>query len=180
MDYLLENISDISIDAPSRATRWKNLRAHLRGVAKELDSHDVALLHLQSELSRIRDENQRLTEIVRELGELANEEVQREKSLKLNDVSYEIVVDEHPQEPPFVLVEKTIPLSDGDLLGELKKLPGIGAKTASGIAAYVLKSGEENARIFAQVLLDVNLASAEEGGAQQVQLHLGDEEGRWG
>lgn len=177
MDYLLENIDEISIDASSRAGRWKKARVYLKEVAEALDASNERLDRIRNELTRIEGDNLKLVGAIRALSDLANEEVQREKSLKLNDDNCGIVIDAPPQVPVAISVEESSSLFEGDLLVELEKLPGIGSKTASGVEAFVRKAGEENARRFIHVLSDVNLAVLGDD-AQQIQLSFEDDEGR--
>lgn len=177
MDNSLENIDKISIEATSRAGRWKKTRAYLKEIAEALDASNEWLNRIRNELARIEDDNLKLAGAIRVLSDLANEEVQREKSLKLNDDSCGIVVDAPPQVPVAISVEESSSLFEGDLLVELEKLPGIGSKTASGVEAFVRKTGEENARRFTHVLSDVNLTVLNDD-AQQIQLSFEDDKGR--
>lgn len=159
MDDFLENIDSLSIDGKSRSARWKNLRGHLKQVTRLADENSDRLAGLEAEIAQIRDVNLKLTETIQILSDLANEEVQREISLTLNDTDYDIVVDVAP-DLPTILESETTNVTHGafslaDLQGELKKLPRVGGKTAEEIAAYIQEAGEEKAQHFAMALLDV-------------------------
>lgn len=159
MDDFLENIDSVSIDGKSRSARWKNLRGHLKQVIRLADENSDRLGALETELAQIREANLKLTEVVQVLSDLANEEVQREISLTLNDTEYDIVVDVAPEPQRMlesevaVTVDETLSLVD--LQKGLRKLPRVGGKTAEEIAAYVQEAGEEKANHFATALLDV-------------------------
>ena len=96
MDAFLEGIEDMSIDGGSRYARWKNLRGHLKQIVRLADENSDRLAALEEEAAEIREVNLRLTEAIQVLGDLANEEVQREISLTLNDTDYEVVIDAAP------------------------------------------------------------------------------------
>lgn len=101
MEYALDDIQNISIDGASRSSRWKALRGYLKQIIKIADENSDRLSSLENEASRLRESNLKLTEAVQVLSDLANEEVQREISLTLNDTDYDIVMDTPEPTPRF-------------------------------------------------------------------------------
>lgn len=138
MDDFLENIDAISIDGKSRSARWKNLRGHLKQLARLADENSDRMAALESEIAQVRAVNLKLAEVTQILSDLANEEVQREISLTLNDTDFEIVVDRPNQESVATSEEVepdayTIP----EFLEMVKGTPGIGAKKLQDISDHL-------------------------------------------
>ena len=52
---------------------------------------------------------------------------------------------------------KVIPDSLRNLIVEFSKLPGIGKKTAERLSIYILKTNEENVKVFSKSLLDLKI-----------------------
>ena len=100
MPDLLENTQSISIDGDSRSARWKSLRGHLKQLVQVVDENNDRIAALKEEASQIRERNLKLAEAIQILSDLANEEVQREISLTLNDTDYDIVMDTPAAAPP--------------------------------------------------------------------------------
>lgn len=173
MDAFLEGIEGMSIDGGSRSARWKNLRGHLKQIVRLADENSDRLAALEEEAAEIREVNLRLTEAIQVLGDLANEEVQREVSLTLNDTDYEVVIDAAPDVLTQPGSEESTPAEEFfdsvDLREELKRLPRIGNKTAEEIAAHIQRAGDEKARQFAAALRGIVRAS-EEGATGQPSL----------
>ena len=181
MDAFLEGIEDMSIDGGSRSARWKNLRGHLKQIVRLADENSDRLAALEEEAAEIREVNLRLTEAIQDLGDLANEEVQREISLTLNDTDYEVVIDAAPDVLTQPGSEESAPAGEFfdsvDLREELKRLPRIGNKTAEEIAAHIQRAGDEKARQFAAALRGIVQASEESETGQPSLLGFKGMEG---
>ena len=52
---------------------------------------------------------------------------------------------------------KVIPDSLRNLIVEFSKLPGIGKKTAERLSIYILKTNEEDVKVFSKALLDFKI-----------------------
>lgn len=138
MDDFFENIDAISIDGKSRSARWKNLRGHLKQLTRLADENSDRMAALESEIAQVKAVNLKLTEVIQALSDLANEEVQREISLTLNDTDFEIVVDRPSQESTVTSKEieldaYTVP----EFLEMVKGTPGIGAKKLQDISNHL-------------------------------------------
>ena len=138
MDDFFENIDAISIDGKSRSARWKNLRGHLKQLIRLADENSDRMAALESEIAQVKAVNLKLTEVIQALSDLANEEVQREISLTLNDTDFEIVVDRPSQESTVTSKEieldaYTVP----EFLEMVKGTPGIGAKKLQDISNHL-------------------------------------------
>lgn len=153
MENTLPEIQDIAIDGGSRSARWKSLRNHLRQIAVATDDSSDKLAALETEIVQMRETNLRLSQYVKILADLANEEVQREISLTLNDLDYDIVVDA-PAQDEVLSVEDgskrsyTIP----EFLEMVKGAPGIGKKKLQAISEYL--EGKEIAPVQSALLFD--------------------------
>lgn len=153
MENTLPEIQDIAIDGGSRSARWKSLRKHLRQIVRTADESSDKLAALETEIVQIREANFRLSEYVQTLADLANEEVQREISLTLNDVDCDIVVDAPVQ-------DEVLSAEDGnqrsyaipEFLQMVKGAPGIGEKKLQAIAEYL--EGKESAPVQPALLFD--------------------------
>ena len=138
MDDFLENIDAISIDGKSRSARWKSLRGHLKQLIRLADENSDRMAALESEVTQVRAVNLKLTEAIQALGDLANEEVQREISLTLNDTDFEIVVDRPNQESAATVEEaETNAYTIPEFLEMVKGTPGIGAKKLQDISSHL-------------------------------------------
>lgn len=152
MEYALDDIQNISIDGASRSSRWKALRGYLKQIIKIADENSDRLSSLENEASRLRESNLKLTEAVQVLSDLANEEVQREISLTLNDTDYDIVIDTPEPTPSFSdaaaspcnsappspeIVERKDAYTVDEFVEMLKGAPRMGEKTLKQVADYL-------------------------------------------
>lgn len=162
MDNPIPDASNMALDGKTRAERWKSLRLYLKRFMQAADHGSDRLAALEREAADIRSESLLLAEAIQCLDALASEEVQREKSLMLNDIDFDIVLDEpsdapspHPQ-----LTEKPNAnphlCSLSELPNELEKLPGIGPKNSRSLADYITNAGDDEAERFLLALAAVN------------------------
>lgn len=146
MPDLLENTQSISIDGDSRSARWKSLRGHLKQLVQVVDENNDRIAALKEEVSQIRERNLKLAEAIQILSDLANEEVQREISLTLNDTDYDIVMDTPAAAPVITanpspeITEKADTYTVDEFMEMLKGAPGMGAKTLQKVSAYLSQS----------------------------------------
>lgn len=137
MDNLFENIS---LDGGSRSSRWKNLRSHLKQLIQIADENSDRLASIEAEAAQIRENNLKLTEAIQTLSDLANEEVQREVSLTLNDTDFDVVVDAPVQPQSQVSSEmetRTNAFTIEEFLKKIDGVPGIGEKRINAISEYL-------------------------------------------
>lgn len=152
MEYALDDIQNISIDGASRSSRWKALRGYLKQIIKIADENSDRLSSLENEASKLRESNLKLTEAVQVLSDLANEEVQREISLTLNDTDYDIVIDTPESTFPFSdaatppcnsappspeIAEREDAYTVDEFVEMLKGAPRMGEKTLKLVADYL-------------------------------------------
>lgn len=123
MSDLLENIQNISIEGDSRSARWKSLRGHLKQLVKIIDENNDTLVELKTEVSRIQEFNLKLTEVVQKLSDLTNEEVQREISLTLNDMDYDIVIDTPTSDIPAIQQHESVEKENALAIDESVEIP---------------------------------------------------------
>lgn len=173
MDNAYTDDMHVSFNSESRSGRWGDLRTYLKQLVLTLDENSDRLAHLQSEIESIRADNLRIAEVVQGLSDAANEEVQREVSLTLNDDDSDVVIDVAPEEmeEPEISTDDEALLSVEDFINELKKLPGIGAKSSETIANYIAEAQGENVLKFAYALRAVN-ADLSKDDSQQPMLNL--------
>ena len=164
----------VIFESSSRSGRWGDLRAYLKQLIQILDENSDRLAHLQSEVDEIRAVNLKITETVQELSDAANEEIQREVSLTLNDDNSDVVIDTAPEEQPGqeVPVDEDEILSEEDFINELKKLPGIGSKSSIVIATHIAEAQDENVLRFAYALRAVNADISKDDHPRQLPLNL--------
>lgn len=93
LNILSVNLDELVIEGDSAASRWKSMKTLLRQVALEINSNDERIRNLADEASGLLEYNERLSKVVNLLSDLANEEVQREISLTLNDTDSDVIVD---------------------------------------------------------------------------------------
>lgn len=138
MSILIVNTQDISIDGGSRAARWKNLRDYLEKTIAACDEGNDGLAKTEAEIKNIRKSYLKLAEIIQTLSDLANEEIQREISLTLNDTDYDVVIDTpvFASESP-VNEERTEAYTKGEFIEALKSVPGIGQKRLADISNHL-------------------------------------------
>lgn len=152
MDFSLDDIQNISIDGASRSSRWKALRGYLKEIIKAADENSDRLSLLESDVSKLRESNLKLTEAIQVLSDLANEEVQREISLTLNDTNYDIVIDT-PEPDVLPLDSVALPCNSflsspeidkredtytvDEFIGMLRGAPRMGEKTLQQVADYL-------------------------------------------
>ncbi len=168
------NIKEISFDSPNRSGRWADLRKYLKLATQSVDMRNDKLAEIQQEIESVRNDNLRLAEVLQMLCDAANEEVQRETSLMLNDMDYDVVIDE-PQDPSFNDssnndIAHTMTLED--FIDQLKKLPGVGGARAETIGEYISKAGADSVFEFANILFDINEKIAESEDSAQPTLPL--------
>ena len=175
MDNAYTDEMHVSFSSESRSGRWSDLRTYLKQLILTLDENSDRLAHLQSEMEAIRADNLRIAEMVQGLSDAANEEVQREISLTLNDDDSDVVIDVAPDEmeDPEAPTDDEILLSVEDFISELKKLPGIGAKSSETIANYIAEAQGENVLKFAYALRAVNDDLSKGDDSRQPTLDLG-------
>lgn len=138
MDNALPEIQEIAIGGGSRSARWKCLRKHLQQIVRSADEGSDKLAALEGEMAQVRQANLQLAEYVQTLADLANEEVQREISLTLNDVDYDIVVDAPMQiAAPLAEADEQCSYTIPEFLEMIKGAPGIGAKKLQAISEYL-------------------------------------------
>lgn len=142
MDNSFLDIQNLRIDGESRAARWKSLRMLLRRLAQEAHENNETLALLEREIIQLQEANLRIAEALQTLGDLANEEIQREISLTLNDTNFEIVVDapspESEREAPCKTEDQ---YTISEVLSLLADIRGIGPKKLDDIAAHLRASG---------------------------------------
>lgn len=138
MDKILEDIQNIGLEGDSRSARWKSLRKHLKQLIRVADENSDKLASLEAEVARIRESNLQLTEVIQILGNLANEEVQREISLTLNYTDFDIVVDVPAQDDACSAENaKSDAYTVSEFLEMVKGTPGIGAKKLQDISNHL-------------------------------------------
>lgn len=172
MEYALDDIQNISIDGASRSSRWKALRGYLKQIIEIADENSDRLSSLESETSKLRESNLKLTEVIQVLSDLANEEVQREVSLTLNDTDYDIVIDT----PEGIIstsgsaaqpcntalsspenVERQDVYTIDEFVEMLKGAPRMGEKTLKQVAEYL----NVNCGYASQPSLDLGIENGE-------------------
>lgn len=98
MDSFLDNVDSISFEGNSRSARWDSLRNHLKHLIQITKDNNDKLARLEKEVAQIREVNLKVAEAIETLSNLANEEVQREISLTLNDTDGGIAINAIVQE----------------------------------------------------------------------------------
>ena len=173
MDNMFTSDMQVSFDSASRSGRWGDLRAYLKQLIHILDENSDRLANLQSEVEEVRADNLKIAEAIQGLCDAANEEVQREISLTLNDDDSDVVVDVAPEEEDIEAPYEDEPiLSEEDFINELRKLPGVGAKSSVTIATHIAEAQGENVLKFAYALRAVNDDLSKNDESQQPTLDL--------
>lgn len=162
MDNPIPDASNMALDGKTRAERWKSLRLYLKRFIQAADHSSDRLAALEREAADIRSVSLLLAEAIQCLDALAGEEVQREKSLMLNDIDFDIVLDE-PSDAPSPRPQPTERPSDNphlrslsELPNELEKLPGIGPRNSRPLADHIANAGDDEAERFLLALAAVN------------------------
>ena len=174
MDGTFLDDMQVSFDSASRSGRWGDLRSYLKELMQTLDENSDRLARLQSETEEIRFTNLKVAEVIQGLCDAANEEVQREVSLMLNDDDSDVIIDTAPEEEPEeeISYEDEPILSEEDFINELRKLPGVGAKSSVTIATHIAEAQSENVLKFAYALRAVNADLSKNDDSKQPTLDL--------
>lgn len=166
MNEQLEDVASITLEADSRSARWKKLKSYLRELKRKEDSVNAKLALLVEQAEQIQRDSLKLTEALQTLSDCANEEAQREISLTLNDMDFDIVVDAQSQPTLTHTAEADNEgVESYDLVNELKELPGIGDATAKKIAKHIQETGRSKSQQLASLLADIR-----QGGTSQQTL----------
>lgn len=142
MNNPFDNIEDMSLDGGSRSSRWKNLRGYLKQLGQIVDENSDRLATIETKAARIREDNLRIAKVIQALSDLANEEVQREVSLTLNDTDFDVVVDNDTpaySQPHTIseAEERTDAFTIEEFLKMIDGAPGIGEKRINAISEYL-------------------------------------------
>ena len=174
MNDAFQNDIQVSFDSSSRSGRWEDMRTYLKQLIQTLDANSDRLAYLQSEIEDLREANLKTTETIQALCDAANEEVQREVSLTLNDDASDVVVDIAPEEQTSSETPSTEEpaISEEDFIHELMKLPGVGAKSSLTIANHIAEAQADNVLRFAYALRAVNADLSEDDSPYQPTLNL--------
>lgn len=166
--------TDVSFGSPTRSGRWADLRSYLKQAIQAVDTHSDKLAEIQQEIESVRNDNLRLAESLQALCDAANEEVQRETSLTLNDMDYDVVIDE-PQDLEFDRPSQndlSCNMTLEDFIDQLKMLPGVGEASAKKIGEHISQAGADSVFEFASILLTINDKIAQQEGGTQPPLPL--------
>jgi len=153
-----EDGAQITFSSASRQGRWHDLRTYLKQLIRALDENSDRLAQLQSEIDEIKEANGRTAELAQGLCDAANEEIQREASLKLNDDDSGLVIDMPPEDvsEPSLSHEDEPSLSMEDFCEDLMKLPRVGKLISQAIQQYIEGAQPESILNFAYALRAVH------------------------